>query len=165
MAFCVCKGCFRFMILRLFFVYSCGEVLKTRPKKEEIKKQLIDSMIRTNIVETEELNEKADKVEKPEDTADVIKQYADIIRAKKKDMSIAYHQGKVFKRFREKEIFMQMIGKLNIHKSAVIFKINIFKLIDNDPKFMNSLATLGFLGAVTKTLSKFVKKIQESLNR
>ena len=45
----------------------------TRLTNEEIKKQLIDSIINNGIIETEELNEKADKVEKPEDAAAIIK--------------------------------------------------------------------------------------------
>ena len=44
-----------------------------RLTNEEIKKQLIDSIINNGIIETEELNKKADKVEKPEDTAAIIK--------------------------------------------------------------------------------------------
>ena len=44
-----------------------------RLTNEEIKKQLIDSIINNGIIETEELNEKADKVEKPEDAAAIIK--------------------------------------------------------------------------------------------
>ena len=45
-----------------------------RLNKEEIKKQLIDSIVNNDIIKTQELNEKADKVEKPEDAAAVIKQ-------------------------------------------------------------------------------------------
>ena len=44
-----------------------------RHTNEEIRKQLIDSIINNGIIETEELNEKADKVEKPEETAAIIK--------------------------------------------------------------------------------------------
>ena len=77
------------------------------------------------------MNEQAEKVEKPEDAADVIKQYEEIIRTKNKGIiSIAHHQGNVFKSFWEKEKFIQMVGKLKIHTSTIIFKINIFKLID-----------------------------------
>ena len=65
--------------------------------KEEIKQQLIDSIVSNDIIKTEELNEEADQAEKPEDAAAIIKQYEDIFRGKKKNMiSIAYHQGKVF---------------------------------------------------------------------
>ena len=65
---------------------------------EEIKKQLIDSIVNNDIIETKELKEKTDKLEKPEDAAVVIKQYEDIIRTKKKNIiSIAYYRRKVFK--------------------------------------------------------------------
>ena len=40
---------------------------------EEIKKQLIDSIVINDTSETNKLNEKADKVEKPEDAVAVIK--------------------------------------------------------------------------------------------
>ena len=49
-----------------------------RLNKEETKKQLIDPIVNNDISETQELNEKADKIEKPEDVAAVIKQYKDI---------------------------------------------------------------------------------------
>ena len=45
-----------------------------RLNKDEIKKQLIESININNAVEMEDLNELAEKVEKPEDAADIIKQ-------------------------------------------------------------------------------------------
>ena len=115
--------------------------------KEEIKQQLFDSIIDIIcIVETEELNKKADKAEKPEDVAAIIKQYEDIICTKNKNiMSIVYHQGKVFKRFKDKENFTKLVNKFKVHESTMIFKINIFNLIDKHPKLMKSSVTLGFL--------------------
>ena len=44
---------------------------------------MIDSIINNDIIKTEKLNEKADKAEKPEDDAAIIKQYEDMIRTKK----------------------------------------------------------------------------------
>ena len=40
-----------------------------RVSDEEIKKQLINFIVNNYIIETKELNEKADKLEKPEDAA------------------------------------------------------------------------------------------------
>ena len=37
-----------------------------------------------------------------------------------------------------------MVDKLKINKNTVLFKINIFKLMDKHPKLMKSSATLGF---------------------
>ena len=66
-----------------------------RLDKEEIKNQLIDSLVNNDTSEMEELNEKAGKVEKPEDAATIIKEYEDLIRTKKGIISIPYHQGSV----------------------------------------------------------------------
>ena len=102
-----------------------------------------------NAVEIEELNERAERVEKPEDAADIIREYEEILRAKKKGIiMIEFYQGKIFKRFKEKEKFQEMVGKLKIHKSTIIFKINDFKLTEKYPKPMRSSVTLTFLQKV-----------------
>ena len=54
-----------------------------RLEKDEIKKQLLDSMATNNAIEIEKLNNRAEKVEKPEDAADIIREYEEILRAKK----------------------------------------------------------------------------------
>ena len=75
------------------------------------------------------LNKWAEEVQKPEDTADLIKQYEDLIRTEKKGIiNIAFHQGMVFKKFKDKEKFPTLVNKLGIHKTTITFKINIFKL-------------------------------------
>ena len=89
-------------------------------------------MIINNAIEIDNLNKLAEKVEKPEDAANIIiKQYEENLQTKRKGIiAVAYHQGKLFKRFKEKEKFMQMVSNLKTHKSTLIFKINIFKLIE-----------------------------------
>ena len=94
----------------------------------------------------EDLNELAEKVQKPEEAADIIKQCKEILRTKRKGIvSVAYYQGKIFKRFKEKGKFTQMVNKLKIHKSTIIFKINIFKLTEKHPGPMKSSMALTFL--------------------
>ena len=68
-----------------------------------------------------------------------------------------FYQGKIFKRFKEKEKFQEMVGKLNIHKSTITFKINVFKLIEKYPKLMRSSVTFNFL----KNYLKDIKKVCE----
>ena len=88
-------------------VVFCLQLQKDSDKKkarrlneEEIKKELINSITINDIIETEELNEKSEKIEKPEDATAIIKQYE-------------VTQRKVFKRFKEK-----------VNKSTIIFKMN-----------------------------------------
>ena len=47
----------------------------SRPSKEEIKKQLMESLVcNENIINTEDLNERADRVEGYEDAMNIIKE-------------------------------------------------------------------------------------------
>ena len=88
-----------------------------------------------NAVEIKKLNERAEIIEKPEDAADIIKWYEEILRAKGKGIIVvAFYQGKIFKGFKEKGKFQQIVGELKIHKSTIVFKINVFKLIEKYPK-------------------------------
>ena len=100
-----------------------------RPSKEEIKKQLLESVIIDQVVEFEDLNKEVEEIREPEKAAEVMKRYEDIIKMKKIGIiSVAYHQGKVFKRFKEKEKFATLVSELGIHRITIIFKINVFKL-------------------------------------
>ena len=103
-----------------------------------------------------ELDVQADKVEKLEDAVDIIKKYEEILWTKRKGIiAVAFHQGKVFECLKEKEKFVQMVGKLKIHNNTIIFKINLFKLIEKHPKLMKSLVILTFL----KNYFKYIKQI------
>ena len=114
------------------------------------------------MVETEELNKKEKEVQKPEDAAAVIKQYEEIFRTKKRNIiSIAYHQGKVLKKFKDKEKFIKLVNEFKVRKSTIIFKLNIFKLIGKYPKLMKSSIGLGFL----KNYYKDIKKICEEYSK
>ena len=51
--------------------------------KEEIKKQLLDSIIIDKNLEFDNLHKEAEKIKDPEKAAEIIKQYEDIIKTKK----------------------------------------------------------------------------------
>ena len=51
-----------------------------------------------------------------------------------------------------------MVSKLKIHKSTIIFKINIFKLIDKHPKLMKWSITLTFLKNYFKDIKQIYKE-------
>ena len=83
---------------------------------------MIGSIVKNDVAETEteELKQKADKVEKLEDAADVIKTYEDFIRTKKKSItSIVFHQEKVFKRFKDTENFIKLVKEFKEPKSTI----------------------------------------------
>ena len=127
-----------------------------RLSKEEIKKKLLDSMTIGEIVEFNDLNKEA--VQDPEKAAIIMERYEDIIKTKRKGLiNVAYHQGQVFKRFKEKEKFAKLVSELGIHKTTIIFRINVFKLCKKYPKLLKSSIGLGFF----KNYHKDIKAISE----
>ena len=115
-----------------------GAEAKTRKLTHgEIKRKLIESLVMNNTIESDELTKKVQEVENPEKAAQVIHECESIIRTKKKGIiRIAYHQGKVFKKFKGKEKFKILVIKLGILKTTIIFKINIFKLCERHSKLL-----------------------------
>ena len=111
-------------------MWKGGEVKKTkRLFREVVKKQLIESIVINEVVETDELNKKAQEVQNSKEAAEVIQEYENIIQTKKKGIiCTACCQGKVFKKFKDKEKFITLVNRLGIHKTTIIFKINVYKL-------------------------------------
>ena len=129
-----------------------------RLSKEEIKKKLLDSMTIDKVLKFKDLNKEAEEVQDPEKAAKIIKRYEDIIKTKRKGIiNVAYHQGQVFKRFKEKEKFAKLVSELGIHKTTIIFRINVFKLCKKYPKLLKSSIGLGFF----KNYHKDIKAICE----
>ena len=119
-------------------------------------------MIIDEVAEFEDLNKEAEETREPEKAAEVIKRYEDIIKMKKKGIiSAAYHQGKIFKRFKEKEKFVKLVSELGIHKNTIIFKINVFKSCEKYPKLLRSSINLGFFKNYHKNIKAVCKENEE----
>ena len=74
-----------------------------RLNEGEVKQLLIESLVNNDKIETEELNERAENVDKLEDADNINKEYEKILRTKRKGIiTVAYHQGKVCSRFLKK---------------------------------------------------------------
>ena len=129
-----------------------------RLSKEQIKAKLLESITIDEVLECEDLNKEAEEVQDSERVAEIIKRYEDIIKTKNKGIiNVAYHQGQVFKRFKEKVKFVKLVSELRIDKTAIIFRINIFKLCKKHPKLLKSSIGMGFF----KNYHKGIKAICE----
>ena len=118
-------------------------------------------MVENEVVEPNELNKQAEEVQKPKNAADLIKKYEGIILTTRKGIiNIAFHQGKVFRKFKDKDKFITLVSLLGIHKTTIILKINIFKLGEKYPKLLKSPIGLGFL----KNYFKDAQKIHRSFH-
>ena len=121
-----------------------------RLSKEEIKMQLLESMIIDENLEFDDLNKEAEEIQDPEKAAEIIKWYEGIIKTKKKEIiNVAFHQRRVFKRFKEKKKF---------HKTTIIVKINVFKLCKKYPKLLKSSIGLGFFKNYHKNIKAICKE-------
>ena len=130
--------------------------------KEEIKTQLLNSMIIDENLEFHDLNKEAEEIQDLEKAAEIIKRYEDIIKTKKKGIiNVAFYQGQIFKRFKEKEKFAKLVSELGIHKTTIMFKINMFKLCKKYRKLLTSSIGLGFF----KDYHKDIKAICEEYEK
>ena len=85
------------------------------------------------------------------------KEEINLKRKRKGIINVAYYQGQVFKKFKEKEKFAKLVSKSGIHKTTIIFKINVFKLCKKYRKLLKSSIGLVFL----KNYHKDIKAICE----
>ena len=74
-------------------------------------------------------------VESPDDAAELISKIDRVMKSKKNNILVlAYHQGIIFKKFKENSKFTSAVANLNISKATINFKIGIIKFIDDYPK-------------------------------
>ena len=122
----------------------------------------MDSITIDEVLECEVLSKEAEKVQDPEKAVEIIKWYENIIKMKNKGIiNVAYYQGQVFKRFKEKEKFVKLVSELGIHKNTIIFKINVFKLCKKQSKLLKSFIGLRFF----KNYHKDIKAICEEYEK
>ena len=107
-----------------------------RLSKEEIKKQLLDQTIVDEVLAFEDLNKEAEEIQDPEKEAEIIKRHKNNIKTNKKGIiNVAYHQGQVMKRFKEKKKFVTLVSELGIHKTIIIFKLMFLNCVKNTPNY------------------------------
>ena len=131
--------------------------------KEEIKTKLLDSITKNEILESEDLNKEAEEVQDLKRAAEIIKRYEDIIKLKKKGLTnVACYQGQVFKRFKEKKKFVELVEELGIHRNTIIFKINVFKLCQKHPRLLKSSIGLGFFKNYYKDIEEICEEYEKN---
>ena len=122
-------------------------VLTTKKTKSEIKKELEDSIANGKKNENTDIEQMAKNCTKSkEDAAKIIHEFEEIIRNKKSDrVWLAYHQDKIFQKFRLKERFVNdMVPKFKVNKTTIVFKIALSRLIDRYPKIKDSSLSLQY---------------------
>ena len=122
-------------------------ILTTKKTKSEIKKELEDSISNGKKNENTDIEQMAKTcTESKDDSAKFIHKFEEIIKNKKSDIVwLAYHQGKIFQKFRSKERFVNdMVSEFKVSKSTIVFKIALSRLIDEYPNIKDSLLSLHY---------------------
>ena len=124
----------------------------------------MDSLVHNENIDTADLNERANivEVESYGKAMDIIKEYKDIIKENKKNITFfAYQQDKSFWKFKENRKFKSLVEQFKITKGKIIFKMNLVKLVDKYLKMMTSSVTLNFLKSYYKDIKKNCKRNHE----
>ena len=133
-----------------------------RLSKEEIKSKLLDLIIIDKALESKDLNKEAEEVQDLERAAEIVRWYEDIIRTKKNGIiNVAYYQGQILKKFKEKKKFFELVAELGIHRNTIIFRINFFKLCQKYPKLLKSSIGLGFFKDYHKDIKAICKEYEK----
>ena len=116
-----------------------------RLNKEQIKKWLLDSLVYNGHINKDDLSARVDTIKDRQEGIKIVKECENIIKTnKKKIISFAYEQGKIFKKFKEDIKFKNLVEQFRINKRTIIFKINIVKSVDKYSKILISSVTLSF---------------------
>ena len=136
-------------------------ILTTKKTKSEIKKGPEDSIANGKKNENTDIEEMTNNcTESEEDAAKVIHEFEEIIKNKKSDIVwLAYHQGKIFQKFRSKERFVNdMVSEFKVRKSTAVFKIALSRLIDEYPNIKDSLLSLHYFKKHLKLIKEVCKE-------
>ena len=126
------------MRLRLCLVKEIIE--KIKKTKSEIKRDLEESIVNGKRNKNADMQQKVNVCITNEDALKVIQELEQIIKNKKSDIVwLAYYQGQIFQKLKEKESFLSMFLKLTI-----IFKIALKNVIDDYPKIKDPLLSLHY---------------------
>ena len=116
-------------------------IQKIKNTKPEIKKELKGSITNEKWNENTHMQEKVKCTTNEKDAVKVVQEFQEIIKNKKRDILwLAYHQGQIFQKFKEKERFIKMVLKFDIIKLILVLKIVLSKPIDNYPKIKKFVA-------------------------
>ena len=122
-----------------------NEDVKKQQSKTTILEKLMDSIM-IGEVDCKDIENLSSSVKSPNDAAELISKIESVTKSRKNSILIlAYHQGVIFKRFKENSMFTSAVTSLKISKSTINFKIGIVQFIHDYPKMKNSSISLQVL--------------------
>ena len=122
---------------------------ETRKIKQNNKTAILS--IISEEVDCEGIEDLSRNGDSPDDAAKLVGRIEHTMKSKKNNILIlTYHQGIIFKKFKENSKFTGAVVNLKIGKATINFTIGIIKFIDDYPKMRKSSVSLHFLKNNTK---------------
>ena len=122
---------------------------ETRKAKQNNKTAILEKLMESvmnNEVDSEGIEHLSRNVDSLDDANGLFGRIEHIMKSKKNNMLIlAYHQGVIFKKFKENSKFMCATANLKIGKETINSKIFIIKFLDDYLKMRKSSVSLHFL--------------------
>ena len=116
---------------------------ETRKRKQNNKIAILEKLmesIMSEEVDSKGIEDLSRNVGSPDNAAKLVGRIERIIKTKKNNiLLLAYHQGMIFKKFKENRKFTGAVANLKISKATIDFKIDIIKFIDDYPKMRKFL--------------------------
>ena len=108
---------------------------------EKLRESFLSEEIESKVVE-----KLSKTVDNPDDAAELIKKIDKIIKIKKNNiLTLAYHQGIIFRKFKINNRFTSAVTEFKVSKTIINFKIDIVKFIDKYLKMRISCISLFYL--------------------
>ena len=113
---------------------SYNEAVETQESKTAILDKLMESIM-IGEVDCKDIENLSSSVKSPNDAAELISKIERVIKSIKNTILVlAYHQGVIFKRFKENSMFTSAVANVKISKSTINFKIGIVQFIHDYSK-------------------------------
>ena len=128
---------------------------KQNNNKTTILGKLIESIM-SKEVDSEGIEDLSRNMDSTDDAVKLVGRIERIMKSKKNNILIlTYHQGLIFKKFKENDKLTGAVTNLKIGKATINFKIGIIKFLDEYPKMRKSSGSLHFL----KNSFKVIKEV------
>ena len=94
----------------------------------------------------EDIERTAKSVKSSEEAVEAVNNMEKIIKSEKcNTLWLAYQQGQIFEKFKMNDNFIDMVKKIGISKSTILFKVSIIKFVNKYPRMKKSSLSLHFL--------------------
>ena len=122
------------------------ETRKARQYNKTVILEKLKELIMTEDVDSKGIKDLSRNVDSSDDAVKLVGRIECIIKSKKNNIFIlAYHQGLIFRKFKENNRLTGAVTNLKRNKATIDFKIGIIKFIEDYPKMQKSSVSLHFL--------------------